>query len=327
MVISGYGIRSWQGCKRRYKIESQYRLLYRRPSELLGSVLRKSILNLSSGLQLQQVITMAVNGFMAFAKQPGLQVDRGINTYTLTMDFVAIIRTVLEYISRTPVIKLKVPADYDLGYGISWKFSAFEDESGMLHRFRFVDSVNEDALMKEYHSWEVLGDMVLGDVPMTIHMFAIGKREKGVEGKPSSHQGSPWCRAYKSPGLKGLYRFQKVSGKQLKESWKAHYYADDIDTNPVEWVDWMLRDDVVGKLVKSVEVRQMGDGHIDRLKRDLKFELEDIARYAGYAWDDMPMSKSMCDVPYTCPHQEVCYSENPVEVLKKSKIYKVIDNR
>lgn len=314
MLINGYSLTQFQRCKRPYIIGKTHVVNKWRPQSLLSMCLRYAIFGLSNGGKLEQVSSIAVNSFLTAARNPGLDVE-GIDTYTLAMDYVAIIRNTLEYLSRLTLLTLKEIPPFKLSADISWQFLSTVDEAGVLHRWKFVDYIEDDVL-PELHSWEVFGDIAALDGPMQLHLIAIGKR-KGC------HQHSPWCRIYSHPKLANIYRFQKKSGNQLEGEWRPIWFSANSDNKPKEWVDLMLKDNVIGGIIKHINVKEVSQQHRANFIGDVLAEAE-VMSYMPADARAVPMSRYACDKPYTCPHQLFCYSNL---ALDKVGIYKKVENK
>jgi hypothetical protein len=313
MLINGHSISLWQKCKRRYQLEHQYRYLLWHPNTLFSATMRNAIMALSSGVEKQLVTMNAVNTFLQNVKQPGLLRVEGVNTYKLAMDYAAMIKTQIEYLSWVTLLTLKKPAKFAYSADFSWMFLSQADDSGVLHRWRFVDYINDDTITTETHSYELFADLALSGMPMTLHMVSIGRRDH-------DHHVSPWCKAYKSPAM-NMYKFQKKSGNGLSDNWKPIYFADDIDMDASTWVSQMLEDNIIDNLVQHINITEPSSVHVLNLKRDLNYELMDILQNYTIPWFELPMSRGACDSPYICPHQPLCFSLNPESELAGNPLY------
>lgn len=304
-MLNGYTIGQFQRCKRPLAISRTHSLAQWRPQTLLGMCLRHAIYELSNGKSLEHAAVAAVNHFLHNAKDPGLDVA-GIDTYALSMDYCAIIRNVLEYLSRLSLLTLKDIPPLKLPNGLLWHFLSHQDETGTLHRWKFVDHLDEDPVA-ELHGWEVFGDIAAADVPMQLHLIAIGQRK-------GSHQHSPWCRVYSHPKLANLYRFQKVKG-ELGGEWKPVWFSGNSKNNPKDWVDMMLRDKVFEGIIRHINVKEVSTKHRARFFRDVEVESEQMDDIISNKVDpsDLPMSRYACDHPYTCPHQLFCYGSSSLD--------------
>ncbi len=300
----------WQTCKRRYKLESTYTYTKHRPNQLLSTVLSRAILDLSNktDYDIHRISTTAVNTFLSAARSPGIIVPSGIDTYSLTMDYIATIRNIIEYLNRTPLLNLSTP-----NISPSWSLSSFRDESGLLHLWKFVDSISTDSIIRESHSWAVYGDMAISESPLTLHLISIGRRNKS---RLTSH----WSRAFRSPAIAKLFKFQMRDGSRLSGNWKTVYFADNPDSDPEVWVDLMMEDLCMDSLVNTVQLKELSPYHIKLFRTQLQYELDEINKVRDLNWFDLPMSRNACDNP-TCPHQPVCYSTDPATAIRQDKLY------
>jgi hypothetical protein len=267
--------------------------------------MKQAVVELSSGMDKHTVAVRATTRFITQARNPGLDGLEGRDTYTITMDFTATMKTIIEYLSRLTLLPLTaVPPSPQ------WEFSCSRDELGTIHRWTFVDFINDDVLMKQGHSWSTLGDMVMVQAPMTLHLVAIGRRD-GVR------RSSTWCKAFASTVIVGHYRFQRKGGKPLNGAWKPIWFADNPDNEPDVWVNIMEGDEMFlnGDLVQHINLREPDKEQARRLMDVMEGEIKRMAE----ALDDLesrPMYLHSCDSPYACPHQIVCYSPEPRKALK-----------
>ena len=273
--------------------------------------LRYAVFNLSNGKALADVTQQATNYFLSNARNPGLDVG-GINTYELAMDYCAIIKNLLEYLSRLSLLTLQEIKSLPLSKEVTWQFLSHIDDSGVLHRWKFVDAMPEDVL-PELHSWEVFGDIAAAEVPMVLHLVSIGRRN-------GSHQNSPWCKIYSHPRLGRIYRFKKKSSGEPDGDWKPLYFSGNFDNKSADWVDMMLKENMMDGLVKHVQVRDVSPKHVAEFKRDVLVEAAAMQSMGSINPKSIPMSRYACDHPYACPHQLYCYS--PDVTLDTVGIYK-----
>lgn len=305
-LLNGHMIQQWQRGRRLFAIEHKYRYLKWHPTALFSAMMRRAVYQLSNGGDVVKVTSAAIADFLAAAKYPGMDTIAGTDTYKLAMDLCATMRSVLEYISRLTLLTLHHHAPV-MTPEYRWGFLSYPDDSGVLHKWQFVDRIDQDALYRVMHSWAVMGDLVFGRVPMVVHFVAIGQTR-------DSRRQSPWCKAYSSPAVAGVVRFQKRSGTPLEGAWKPVYLADDPRPDARAWVDKMLADNVTEPLVRHIDVKQPTDKHVREFMRDLDYEHTQmlLANVLDPTFDPMtlPMCRSACDTPYPCPHQFVCYSNN-----------------
>lgn len=304
--LNGHKLSTWQRGRRLYAIEENYQYLPWHPKALFSAVMRRAIFAQSAGVDRKQVASDAVSQFMSRAKQPGLDVPYGTNTYTLAMDWCAMIRTVLAYLERITLVVLHEIDPVLLSHSdvpdvdVRWSFLAHADESGMLHRWVFVDTIDEDTVLKELHKWEVIGDIITYGSPMMLHFIAIGQTKDG-------RRYSPWCRAYSNPVIAGQIRFGKKKG-QLSENWKPIFFADNPNNNPDHWLDQMIEDGAHEPLMLHKTVGEPDKIHVDNFYRDIRYETKQILSADTRTPMNLPMCRVSCDVPFVCPHQTVCYS-------------------
>jgi hypothetical protein len=249
--------------------------------------------------------------FLSSAKDPGLDIY-GINVYTLAMDYTAIIRNILEHLSRVPLLKLYEIKPVQLSGGVSWRFLSHQDESGVLHRWDFVDFIPEDPTA-DLHSWEVFGDIAAANVPMMLHYVSIGRRS-------GAHQNSPWCRTFSHPTVANTFRFNKNSGDSLKESWKPVYFSGNPKNTASKWVDLMEADNAIAPLIKHIHVKEISDENRGNFLTDVLQEASSMKEITSSVSPRLiPMGRYACDHPYACPHQAFCYSS---ETLDNVGVYK-----
>src|SRR5215813_1147957 len=126
-----------------------------------------SIFNISNGEDHDKATSKAVNYFLSLAKNPGLDVEHGIDTYTLAQDYCSIIKNIIELLSRLPLPRLQDIPHLTISPSITWSFLSHRDETGTIHRWKFVDHLPND-ISSELHSWEVFGDIAAADSPMVL---------------------------------------------------------------------------------------------------------------------------------------------------------------
>jgi hypothetical protein len=237
--------------------------------------------------------------------------------------------TTLTAIARLTLLSLRRLPPVDLDNSLSWKPTAFADESGALHRWVTVDKWDEDALAREAHGWRVFGDICVVDAPLTLHVVEIGQARKG-------RQQSPWARAYKHPVIAGLVRFQRPDGKGSHRplagaQWKPLWYADQPQPEPGAWVDRMDADAVTPGLLHHITIRQPEPttrqetlrqiGILGQRMREL--ELEIPPRIELETAMEVPMSRPACDGWVPCAWQAACYRDNPAEGIGSVGLYQI----
>src|ERR1700690_1303906 len=221
LTITASDLRQWQTCRRRWLLERHWRVLRWRPASLFRSCLREGVFLLSNAADPPTVVSNVRTRFLSQAANPGLDVMTG-DPWTVAQDWAGMLATVLTAISRLTLLTLSRPrpvslevrpshapsllAIQDRDEGMSWLPLAWADDSGTLHRWLTCDAWAADALAREAHSWHVIGDMVMSDAPMMLHVVDIGQQRAG-------RRHSPWARCYKHPVIAGMHRFQRPDGK------------------------------------------------------------------------------------------------------------------
>lgn len=316
LTLNAHVLTQFQKCKRIYGISLTHRLTKWHPKALLSACLRRAIFGLSSGLPVNTVSDIAVQYFLSASKEPGLDLPVGLDTYTLAMDYCAIIRNVLEHLSRVTLLKLFDTPPVKLSEDVQWSFLSHADESGVRHIWIFPDYIPKD-VTEEIHGWDVFGDIAASKNPMTLHMVAIGDRNK-------SHQDSPWCRTYAHPHVANVFRFNKRSGSKLEGDWKPVYFGDNRKNKSCDWVDWMEKDETIDSLVKHIKIGEVSKEHRERFKSQVLYEAAHMLTMKGIDPQDLPMSREVCDKPSICRHQEYCYG--PLS-LDKIGLYTRLDKK
>lgn len=295
MNLSAPILTSIQRCKRLYALERDYRIMKWRPRALLDHILREAVFKLSNGQDVIITSKEACADLLTEAANPGMETAH--DPFTLARDYCAIIENVLEALSRLSLLVLSKPGYVPLGdTEHAWKLSAFTDESGLLHRWVFVEKWDEDTQYKEYHSWNCFGDCAAAQVGMCLHVVEIGRQSK-------SHQNSYWTRAYKHPAIHNHYRFRKVDGTPLDSSWIPVWYQDSDSNTPKGWVDLMEEDRL--DLIHHIHIKEPTAENIKQFHADIEYEVNALT---GKMWRDYPISRPTCDLPL-CRWQGICYSQ------------------
>jgi|HubBroStandDraft_5_1064220.scaffolds.fasta_scaffold38287_2 hypothetical protein len=295
-MISALSLTTGQRCPRRYKLETEYKVLRERPRAVLDRLLRAAILNISNGADAAHEAEEASTRLLEQAARPGLDIPT--DPYTLCRDFCALIHNVCEAVSRLTLLTLTLPPIVP-----NWTLSSPVDESGLLHRWLTCERWDLDTQYRELHSWAVFGDCAALATGMWLHIIEIGRQSKG-------HQHTPWCRAYKHPAIHNHYRFRSVEGGPLQGDWKPVWFQDSKYNEPKGWVDLMEADKL--ELITHVLVREPGPEHVAQFHRELAVESARLGSLP--TWQDIPMFRPACDSP-PCPWDMVCYGKpgTPVE--------------
>ncbi len=294
MNLSGRTLSTFQSCPRRWLLEHTGERLRWRPISLLSACLRGTVLGLSAGKPKESVAKEACTRFRTIAADPGL--DILVNPWTLSGDLCAILTNFTEALSRQVLLPVKLGEAVPLSSHF-WTPGAFVDETGSLHRWATVERLSDDALARELHSWEVVGDMAMLDAPMTLHLVETGVTRNG-------RRHSPWTRAYQHPMIAGRIKFQAKGGKKLQGNWQSLWFADAHET-PESWVDRMAEDGL--DLIHHLDVKQLDVAHRDEVRRQIATEAAAMEALRSTEWRIVPMRRAACDFPVTCPWQFKCY--------------------
>lgn len=308
MQLNAYIVDSFQKCGRIPRLLKDHRLRKLEPMRLFSSCMRECILNMSSGMSKEKAVHFATTRFLTQAKDPGLQIPHGIDTYTYAMDLVAMIRTLSEYLSRLTLLRLHDTSG-DVNYvgnnHIEWTLLSPMDDSGALHRWVFLDSKpNDNDMDAQLHSWYVVGDMAAAAIPMTLHVVVVGRRRK-------SRHNSPWTRAFRQPGFY-RHRFQKLDGTSLSGNWKPVYFADG-DSSAEAWVDLMQEENVPDTLVRHFPLTDLSGDTIQNFHAEVDTLYEQIRNTMAQDPRSIPMTRRSCNRPKECAHLGFCYSNQTQE--------------
>lgn len=296
MNLNAEILSAYQRCKRKRALEREYRPTRWHPKLLLESVLRPAIGQISNGADVMITAENACSRLMEEAAHAGL--DTLHDPYTLAKDYCAIIKNVLEALSRMTLLVVRPGRVYQLGdTEHCWKVSAYEDDSGTLHRWTFVDRWTVDAQYRELHSWHCFGDCAAAQAEMVLHIIEIGQHIKG-------HQYTDWARTYRHPAIPNKYRFRKLDGSRLETSWIPTWFQASEANDPKVWVDLMQADKI--ELLRHIPISAPHEIHIANFHREVESEARAMSEMGD--WRFVAMSRPACDIPYICPWQEVCYA-------------------
>jgi hypothetical protein len=296
MILTAALLTTWQRCERQYALEREYRVARSRPKQLFDRLLRDAVYKLSSGIAPATAASSAQAEFLEQAARPGIEVPG--DPYTIARDYCAMFETILEAVSRLTLLKLK-PGPQVVAGEHEWHCAAFQDDSGLLHRWTTVDHWNDDSRWREIQGWHVFGDCAAAQQGMVLHVVEIGRQQRG-------HQHSAWCRAFAHPMMPTKHRFTKVDGKPLEASWPAVWYQNSSRNNGKAWVDLMEADRL--QLIHHIDIREPEDRHIRQFHREVERESRGMAE-AG-PWQHQTMRRVSCNQPYVCPWQSVCYAQS-----------------
>ena len=311
LVLDATRISEYQACQRKLLLSHDWRVVRWRPKTLFDACLRRGILAMAAGTSAEQTAADVSAFFMQTAANPGLDLT-ATDPFTLAKDYCAMLDTVLRALARRPLMVLHERPPETLSSALQWRFLAHADDSGTLHRWITADGWRQADLARELHSWWVMGDISVAEVPMVLHVVEIGRLSKG-------RRASPWARGWKHPAMPSLrMRFVKQDGAALT-NWKPHYLADDRDADPDAWVEQMEHEGVTGMLIHHVPVNCPPADVCLQTRAQIMLEArridELITERVSSPYSALPMSRNACDgglVP--CPFQDACYTTTPIDL-------------
>ena len=168
-----------------------------------------------------------------------------------------------------------------------------------LLRYVLIDHWDENRAQSLLHSWDVIGDVCVTRLPMTLRALIIGHSK-------NNRRHGYWTRCSQHPSNRGI-RFARKHNREegFSENWKR-VYREETGIGPDAWLMGMARDRVLAESVKEIKVRVPQDEiQIERVLSDIKLIGKEIRKQAQY-----PMTRSSCDHPVLgpCRYQCVCYA-------------------
>ena len=324
MIFSAIDVIRFQSCPRRWALERSWRVIRPRPKALLDACLREGVVALSAGADVGTVRSEARARFLATAADPGMAVPEGDDPYVIASDLCAVLDTSLTAVSRLTLLSLRsippVPLSQEIPCPYAYSPLSLADESGALHRWLTVDAWDDDALTRELHSWTTAADIAAADAPLTLHVIVVGARRNG-------RHVSPWTRAFEQPLTRRL-RFQKKSHGAAVDGWPMRWYADLARPDPESWVDAMIADGIMPRLILHPAIAEFPESvrrqTLDQL-RALAEQMDRTARElqrgpAEQAPDQpgppepamsLPMARGACHGMVECPWIGACYRPRP----------------
>lgn len=294
MILSAASLTTGQRCPRRFIFESDGSRGIPRwhPRDLFGASLRQAVYELSNGQPADKVGMRAGIRYREAAREPGID---SAQPWVVAGDYTAALSTVTEAVSRLTLLTLK-PGPLVTLSSSEWQVTAFQDESGELHRWSVVERLDETSIWRELHSWYVYGDMAALDAPMTVHFVELGSFRDG-------RLRSPWCRAFAHPAIANHYRFQTKSGSSLQGKWSSLWFSE-AKNDPKVWVDLMEKDNL--NLIHHKQIKPLSVEAVEKFTREVAFEANRLGSLPSV--NDLPIYRPACDSPVACPWQEKCYS-------------------
>lgn len=315
-VIDANSLNTFQECRRKYLLSSQWRSLRWHNKSLLDYCLRQGIFQLSNGGKLEEVASEAKTRYMTIAAQ-GTENPDGVDPYQIALDQCALIETVLEALSRRTLFCLKDVPSARISDEVEWSFLATQDDSGTLHRWVTCSSYDDDFLTRELHSWRIFGDCCAAKQDMKLHVIVIGSILKG-------RRESYWTRAYQHSHIRGKVKFSKKGGAKLEGDWSKIYLSQTDLYDARSWVDLMEQDQILDTLIHEVEVSLPALQHQHEFRRQVKTEADQMQVWQERVENPrlVPMSRSACDGIVPCPFRPVCYSNDVTMELDGLGLYK-----
>jgi len=272
------------------------------PKFLFDAILRRAVLHLSQGKDMEEVRTTAASQYFQSAANPGIDVT---SPYPVATEYVTLLNVLITTLPRVGIPRGLVEGSTIQLDGFFWKTSAFADPY-VLHRWITVDHWDDRRERQELHSWWVAGDIVATKKPMTLHVIEIGQMR-------NDKRQSLWVRGWRHPKLQNVRRVKFRLSRGTFNGWNqvrlADLHRDDVE----EWVEWLLADAVPQTLLHTIEVAPTEPQIRERVVKDLQSEFLRTGQLAPAMWRDLPMSRSSCDFPYACPFQAVCYDGADLE--------------
>jgi len=301
--VDASSIQDFQSCRRKFILNSSWRLSRWRSKLLFDTLLRRAIFSLSKGDDVATVASTAKAKFLEIANDPGLDLI-GKDPYQAAKGWISLLDSVLHGLARTELPVLHDPQPVRLTSSMEWKFLSWADDSGQLHRFLTVDVWDDEALSREMHSWRTFGDLVIGQVPLVLHVIILGQHRNG------RHQ-SPWTRTYRHPAMPAIHwNFTKPEDTQ----WKPLYLADQNKVGMEDWIEMAWAQGAIQPLMQSMLVEQPTESVRRDTLSQIVMEASRMRELVGEDWASQPMSRGACDLYVPCPMQSICYSPAPVNI-------------
>ena len=299
LVLDASSISSWQSCRRRGILDRDWRPHKWRGKALADGTLRQAILALSGGMDAAATAGEATARFLQTAANPGL--DASGDTYSLAKEWCALLDTVVRSVARAGVPKgLVEHPPVRLNSSVEWQPLAHVSGQS-LHRWVTLDRWDESALMRELHSWWVIGDIATTKLPLTLHVIEIGQVRSG-------RRASPWTRAWRHPAMSSLpLRFKRKDGRDF-QGWKPTYLSDER-VSVESWVEQLWKEGAAQEVMHTIEVKVPTEHQCSRVLSDILVESLAMQEASGDHWTMQPMSRNACDEWVPCPFQTVCYGD------------------
>lgn len=312
MILDASILSSYQQCKRKHALASQFRSRRWRPRLLFEHWLRYGIRALSNGAALLPTVAHCKASLLSACANPGL--DTSANPYSQAKDWAAAIDTVLHASSRLTLLTIRDIPPVPLAPDLQWRLTSPVDDSGTLHRWIAVSRWDEDELSRAAHGWWVFGDMCALRANLMLHVVEVGQ----LRGK--QRRDSVWTRAYRHPTIPHLpLMFRKSDGSEAFGGRIPAYLADLPQQDVASWVDQLFACGLAKEKMRHVTLACPNDAVCADTVRQIIQEataIQSLSSNTGYSTH--PMSHSACDGNPPCPFQPICYHPaylSPAEIL------------
>lgn len=206
---------------------------------------------------------------MALAEHRGLDSDTHM-LYDVVCSLAAVADLVTCAIRKPGEAAWGVPENKSLGR-FTWESSLFQVE-GHLRRVLLVSSWSDSRRDSELRSWYSAGESSVYEQPIQTAVVVVGQDRNG------RRQG-PFTKAMMHPQHRKQIRFRKRSGHQartetFKETWREILRVDHAEITTREWLEAMMKDDVLREVAFHVDVpvpsnaeriREMAIAKLERL--------------------------------------------------------------
>jgi len=292
MLLDAPSMTIAQLCPRRFLLEQLYMQKRRHPRRVLNGLLKRMVLELGSGKDPEKVGDSLATEFLEAAARPGLDISGSV--YEIAQDFAWYIRNLAELLSRGKIMTMRPVPLIRVGDGISWRCTALEDQTGVLHHYHAVERIDADTLAREGHSW-VWADSAFRGVPLTMHLIETGPIRNG-------HLYSVLTRCWRHPSVEKYYVKLK-DGATPGGSYDLVWQQDKPHMRK-GWIDMVERDGALP--MKTWSFRQPSAEQY----KEAAEEVERIVRWLESlpAWYRVPKYRPACDNP-VCPWQSCCYPQ------------------
>jgi hypothetical protein len=308
-TVDAASLIDFQTCRRRFILNSSWRLARWRPKLLFDVLLRRGILQLTQQSEVEKVAAEAKAVFLERAADPGLDII-GRDPYQASKGWTSLLESVLHGLSRTVLPVLHDPEPVRLTSDIDWRFLSWADDAGTLHRWVTVESWDDDTVSRELHSWRTFGDLVMSGCPMVLHAIVLGQNRNG-------RFLSPWTRTYVHPAIPA-FKWRWI--KPEDTAWKPLQLLDQHRLDVSEWIDAAWSQGAIQPLLQDQQVELPSDSVCRDTRYQIIREASDMFRLIkeDRPYLTEPMSRGSCDTYSPCHYQPVCHTAEPPDLVQLS---------